>query len=198
MSECNCIKIVLTGGPCAGKTTITQVIGRAFPQKIATIPEAATILFSGGFPRWPEKVAIEATQRAIYHLQLELEAAFEAKYPNGILVLDRATVDGAAYWPNGPEDFFQKMGTTLEAELKRYNKVIYLESASEADYLLHKRKNLNRHESWDEAHKLDLVTKQLWTQHPLYTEIPNRKAFSAKVNDVLSEVGLVLPAESRV
>ena len=44
-------KIVLTGGPCAGKTTLTQVIAKAFPKHIVIVPESASLLFSGGFPR---------------------------------------------------------------------------------------------------------------------------------------------------
>ncbi|PMY18520.1 hypothetical protein C1X37_33905, partial [Pseudomonas sp. FW305-3-2-15-A-R2A1] len=61
-------KVVLTGGPCAGKTTLTQVIARVFQKHVVIIPEAASLLFTGGFPRWPELEASHATQRAIYHV----------------------------------------------------------------------------------------------------------------------------------
>jgi hypothetical protein len=30
---------------------------------------------------------------------------------------DRGSVDGAAYWKNGPDDFFKYFGTTLEVPL---------------------------------------------------------------------------------
>src|SRR5579862_2997894 len=100
-------KIVLTGGPCAGKTTLTQVISRVFHQDIVVVPEAASLLFTGGFPRWAEPEARRATQRTIYHVQSGLEAAYASKYPDKILVLDRGTIDGAAYWTDGTDDFFQ-------------------------------------------------------------------------------------------
>lgn len=43
-------KIVLTGGPCAGKTTVLNVLKQEFAGQILVIPEAATLLLSGGFP----------------------------------------------------------------------------------------------------------------------------------------------------
>jgi len=45
-----------------------------------------------------------------------------------ILVCDRGTVDGAAYWAGPPEEYFKSLKTTLEAEIKRYDYVIHLES----------------------------------------------------------------------
>ena len=46
-------KIVLTGGPCAGKTTMAQILSRAFHGSVVNVPESASLLFSGGFPRFP-------------------------------------------------------------------------------------------------------------------------------------------------
>lgn len=41
-------RIVLTGGPGGGKTTALDLIRREFAGKIASVPEAATMIFSGG------------------------------------------------------------------------------------------------------------------------------------------------------
>ena len=44
-------KIVLTGGPCAGKTTALQQIEREFTEKgyhVLIVPEAASILIGAG------------------------------------------------------------------------------------------------------------------------------------------------------
>lgn len=192
------MKIVLTGGPCAGKTTLTQVIAKAFPKQVAIVPEAASLLFSGGFPRWDEVECQMATQRAIFHVQNALESSYEGKYPHKILVLDRATVDGSAYWPHGTEDFFSSMQTSLEEQLKRYDKVIYLESASADDYALHRSKNPNRKESWEEAKELDARSYELWARHKSLLFVPNQRAFSVKVNEVLSEIGLAIPSSGSV
>ena len=46
----NIPKIVLTGGPCAGKSTILNRIQESFPEQVETVPEAANMLIGGGFP----------------------------------------------------------------------------------------------------------------------------------------------------
>lgn len=178
--------IVLTGGPCAGKSTVVQLIERAFPGSVVSVPEAASLLFSGGFPRFEQPGAREAVQSAIFHTQKALEAAYRAEFPRRTLILDRATVDGAAYWPEGPDAFFAAHGTTLGAELGRYSRVIYLESADESDYLLHKDKNPNRREDWKEAKRLDEQTMRLWRQHPGFTLVANNRSFPRKVLEVIS------------
>lgn len=181
-------KIVLTGGPCAGKTTLASVIARAYAHSVIVLPEAASLLFSGGFPRWEEREARHATQRAIFFVQRELENAYEAKYPDRILVLDRSTVDGAVYWPDGPEAFYAAMGTSREAEFARYDRVIYLESADQEAYQLNLSKNPHRRESWEEARALDEANLHQWEKHPALTMIRNQRAFGHKVSEVLSVV----------
>ena len=107
-------RIVLTGGPGGGKTTAADLFRREIGEKVVIVPEAATLLFSGGFPRTDEPTAIHAAQRAIFHVQRNLEDVQSALYPERILLCDRGTVDGAAYWPGGAEEFFGTLGTTLE------------------------------------------------------------------------------------
>lgn len=182
-------KVVLTGGPCAGKTTLTKVIGRAFQREVVSVPESASLLFSGGFPRWPEPGPSRAAQRAIYHVQLELEAAFETKYPGKILVLDRCTIDGAVYWPEGTSDFFSAQGTTLAEQISRYSQVIFLETAPAEDYLAHASANPSRTENWDQARKLDQELKKLWNGHSKLTVIRSHHSFSEKISKTLELVG---------
>jgi adenylate kinase len=68
-----CRLVVLTGGPGAGKTAVLEVVRRNFHRGVAVLPEAASILFSGGFPRRKDLPGHRAVQRAIYHVQRELE-----------------------------------------------------------------------------------------------------------------------------
>lgn len=151
-----------------------------------SVPEAASLLFSGGFPRFSPPDAQRATQKTIFSVQHGLEAAYSAQYPDRALVLDRGSVDGAAYWPEGADAFFQALGTTLEKEFLRYNSVIYLESAAEQDYLRHKDKNPNRTEGWAEAKRLDTETLRLWSKHPNFMLVPNNRSFERKVLEVLA------------
>jgi len=69
-------------------------------------------------------------QRRIYHLQLEHERTANATIadPAGVLLLDRGTVDGSGYWPEGPEDYWRELGTSAAAELARYDAVIWLQT----------------------------------------------------------------------
>lgn len=180
-------KILLTGGPCAGKTTLAQVILRTFEKSVVVVPEAASLLFNGGFPRWESPVeSLRSTQRAIYHVQLELEAAFAARYPDKVLVCDRGTLDGATYWPDGPDSFLLAVGTDLKTELSRYDAVLYLESAAKQEYELFRDKNPNRRESWEEAQRLDALNYALWKQHPQFHSVHNQRAFGNKIHEVLS------------
>lgn len=55
-----------------------------------------------------------ALQKAIYSVQIALEDVQKATYPDRMFLCDRGSCDGAAYWPEGPEDFFKQMGTTEE------------------------------------------------------------------------------------
>src|SRR5919201_3663519 len=131
MTPCDCAeihvprRIVLTGGPGAGKTATLELIRRAsFCDHVQLLPEAAGIVFGGGFPRLRDVEGRKAAQRAIFHVQRELEAAALADNA-AIILCDRGTVDGAAYWP-GPDDYFAALGTTLADELWRYHAVIHL------------------------------------------------------------------------
>ncbi len=195
MSDTKQMKIVLTGGPCAGKTTLAELIARAYQHSVVNVPESASLLFNGGFPRFQPLEAQRATQRAIFQVQHELEAAYQAQFPDRALVLDRGTVDGAAYWPDGPESYFRDLGTSLEAELARYGCVIYLESAAEKDYQMHKAKNPHRRENWEEAKRLDEDTLKLWLRHPRFIRIENNRSFARKVSEVLGVVAANLQLE---
>lgn len=65
----------------------------------------------------------KAAQRAIFHVQRELEVIGDTH--NAALVLcDRGTVDGLAYWPGPPEEYWSSLETRQEDELARYDAVI--------------------------------------------------------------------------
>jgi hypothetical protein len=98
-------RIVLTGGPGAGKTTAADLFRREIGDRVVVVPEAATLLFSGGFPRVKEAHATRSAQAAIYHLQRNLEDIQAARFPERVLLCDRGTLDGAAYWPDDPAGF---------------------------------------------------------------------------------------------
>ena len=96
-------RIVLTGGPGAGKTAVLELVRQSFCSHVKVLTEAAGILFAGGFPRGGDAESRRAAQRAIFYVQRELELAADAENL-AIVLCDRGTVDGTAYWP-GPVRF---------------------------------------------------------------------------------------------
>ena len=51
------VRIVLTGGPGGGKTTALDLFRRELRERVVAVPESATIMFTGGFPRVDEPEA---------------------------------------------------------------------------------------------------------------------------------------------
>ena len=118
-------RVVLTGGPGAGKTALLELIRQSFCSHVKVLPEAAGVVFGGGFPREDDPTCRRAAQRAIFYVQRELESAGDSHNP-AIVLCDRGTIDGLAYWPGPAEEFWSSLGTTLERELGRYDAVIHL------------------------------------------------------------------------
>lgn len=173
-------RIVLTGGPGGGKTTAADLFRREIGERVVVVPEAATLLFSGGFPRSTETHARRSAQCAIYHVQRNLEDVQSALYPDRILLCDRGTLDGAAYWPNQDENFFDAVGSTEQAELDRYDAVIFFETAA-AGGISVEGGNPTRIESNEQALGLDRRLRDLWSKHPRFVVVPHNTSFVKKI-----------------
>lgn len=174
-------RIVLTGGPGGGKTTAADLFRREIGERVIIVPEAATLVFSGGFPRSQEPHAVHAAQRAIYHVQRNLEDVQAALYPDRVLLCDRGTVDGAAYWPGSPSGFFTEMGSNMKAEFARYDAVIFFESAAVGGMSI-EGGNPTRIEDLEQAVELDRQLRALWSRHPRFHLVPHNPSFFKKIS----------------
>jgi len=174
------VRIVVTGGPGGGKTTAADMFRREIGDRVVIVPEAATMMFSGGFPRYKEEHAVHAVQRAIYHVQQNLEDVQAAEFPGRILLCDRGTIDGAAYWPGPPEGFFEAMQSTLEAELARYDGVIFFESAAVGGMGI-EGGNPARSETIGEAAELDGRLREIWSRHSNFRIVHHHQSFLKKI-----------------
>lgn len=174
-------RLVITGGPGGGKTTAADMFRRELGNRVVLVPETATLLFSGNFPRPTVPGALRATQHAIFHVQRNLEEVQAATHPKRILLCDRGTVDGAAYWPDGPDAFFASLGTTLDAELSRYDGVVFFESAATSGYEVDGN-NPARTETTSQAAVLDKKLFDLWSRHPRFSHVPNSASFFKKIS----------------
>ncbi len=182
------IRIAVTGGPGGGKSTAVELFRRELGAKVIVVPESATLLFSGGFPRHATPSAQAAAQRAIFHVQRNLEDVQAAAYPDRLLLCDRGTVDGAAYWPAGEStDYFTAMGTSMQAEFERYDGVIFLQTAAAGGHSI-EGGNPTRLETNAQATQIDLALQAIWRQHPRFAFIPNSRSFIAKLQSGITEL----------
>ncbi len=171
--------IVLTGGPGAGKTATLEFMRKVLCEHIAILPEAASILFGGGFWRLDTVSAHKAEQRAIYHVQNQLQNLVQGEEKWTLGLCDRGTLDSLAFWPGPAEEFFQAIYSTREKEYAKFRAVIHLHSPSEK--MGYNHQNPIRIESAEEAARIDEKIHLVWKEHPDYHLIDNALNFSEKV-----------------
>ena len=194
-------RIVLTGGPCAGKTTALCYLQEKLGDlgySVFVAPEVPTLLSLNGIN--PSVIPIEIFERTILHLmdvfeKEILDAIKHSKSEKNILICDRGLMDVLAYIDR---DLFQNIltdkGLTLvEARDGRYDAVFHLRSTAigaEGFYTL--SNNEARRESLEEARIADEKTLQAWNGHPHLRVIDNSTDFPLKLKKLLQEICHVL------
>jgi hypothetical protein len=188
------MKLVLTGGPSGGKTTLAQALMREMSDQILVVPEAASILYGGGWPRRKNQDSVRYQQRAIYFVQREIEDMLSSEVrmqqhtesQPRLLICDRGSLDGLAYWPDrdNPAGYLQSLGTSIETEIQRYQWVLHLDTAPRSSYDL---ENPLRAETYHEASELNQRIHDAWKLHPQRFIVGTSAcgAFSAKLNRAL-------------
>ena len=176
--------IAVTGGPGAGKTAILEIALRAFCSHVGVLPEAAGILFGGGFPRRDSEAAMKAIQKAIYHVQLEMEHVVLHDGYLGLALCDRGTIDGSAYWPGPLQEYWHAIGVTKEDAISRYSAVLHLRTPAIDQGYNHN--NSLRTESADEASERDLRILEAWESHPNRLVVESKDDFVDKVTEALA------------
>ncbi|HEY1697611.1 MAG TPA: AAA family ATPase [Polyangiaceae bacterium] len=177
-------RIVVTGGPGAGKTAALETARMSLCEHVAFASESASIVFRGGFPRLARPAAACAAQRAIYHVQRELESVYDDQDVDALLC-DRGTLDCAAYWPTALDTFYRDVGTNHDEELSRYALVIHLRPPPDGDG--YEQRGL-RIETAEEACRIDARIERAWAGHPRRVFVEHTHDFAAKVERVLTIV----------
>lgn len=183
--------IVITGGPGAGKTAVIEMAKKVLCEHSIILPEAASIIFGGGFWRLPSLSARSAAQRAIFHVQREMENLILGENKWSVGLCDRGTLDGLAYWPTDEKLFWEMGHTSMEQELKRYLAVIHLRSPS--DQLGYNHINPLRTETALEAKVIDERISKIWGKHPHYEEVDSTVDFISKANKAMQLIAKYKP-----
>ena len=195
------VKIVITGGPCAGKSTAMSRIQRYFSElgyTVLFVPETATELITGGVAPWTCGSNADFQTCQLW-LQLEKEKVFAhaaSTMDSGkvLIVCDRGTLDNKAYME--PFEFaavLRSLGTN-EIELRdHYDAVFHLVTAAKgAEAFYTTANNAARTETPEEAAALDDGLIAAWTGHPHLRVIDNSTSFDDKIKRLLAEIASFL------
>lgn len=206
-------RIVLTGGPCAGKTSALAVMRERLEVagwRVFNVPEAATLLFHNGarfhdFARKGE-VGIVEFQAALAQLQMKLEKTFHEMAVVGgeraVLLCDRGMQDGKAYCAPESWPFVLNAIGSSEAHLRdrHYDAVIHLVTAArgaEEFYTLAQAEGgpasaSARTESAEEARAQDERTMKAWVGHEHFYVIDNSTSFQQKMQRAADRIFKVI------
>lgn len=197
-------KIVLTGGPCAGKTETISKIEEHLKNKgyhVLVLNECATEIINWGIrPFGDNKVEVYDFQNEILKLQMYKEKRFKEAlklYPddtNIIILCDRGVIDNKAYLG---EELFNKLlkeNNLIEQDLlDEFKMVLHLRSvASGVEIGYSKANNSTRFENAEEARIVDEHTYEAWKNHPNIKTIPVQENIEDKFNLAIKYVDELL------
>jgi predicted ATPase len=183
--------VVVTGGPGAGKTALLEVVQRDLCRHVVVLPEAASILWRGQFPRHATIAGRKAAQRAIVRVQLEMQRMAIEESVAALIVCDRGTLDGLAYWPGSETEYFEDIASTRQRELDRYATVVHMRTPPvDHGYA----PTPLRIESAAEAAQIDARIAAAWSVHPRRFVIDSDDDFVSKLHRALDLVRAEVPA----
>lgn len=204
-------RIVLTGGPAAGKTTLISRILKEFKQddgwKVITIPETATEMISGfGIKPFGNCVSMLDFQYFVVEDQLHkerlaLKAAQMVPEENVLVIYDRALLDDKAYVSD--EEFREVLasfGKTEEEVMAGYDAVLHLVSCAKGAEFAYNFGNEARYEPLEIAREKDELALRAWSRHPNLRVIDNSVDFEDKIarglRAVYEAIGQPVPEET--
>ncbi len=196
-------KVVLTGGPCAGKTTALAKVVEHFSNlgyQVFTVPEVPTMFAVGGVDYLTKNQSLfYQAEKATLQMQLEIEDRFESIAAESekpvLLVCDRGTMGISVYLsPETWQAITREVDVPVE-KLRdaRYDAVLHLVTAADGAAEFYTTSNNEaRTEGVDLACSLDKKLRGAWTGHPHLRVISNSENFENKIRRVLREISKVL------
>lgn len=194
----NNIKImVLTGGPCAGKSDGLEELKRILSDlnyKVITIPELATEIRQNGFICSKGTVSQIDFQKVIFEMQIFKEDLYkkvmEKSEQKMILLLDRGLLDGKVYLS---DDEFKKILDIHQLSekdiLERYDAVFHMQSTAVGNAEFYDNStNQFRFSSAEQARTQEHKTIETWSKHENFHFIPVEKDFETKIQNLKAVV----------
>jgi len=196
-------RVVLTGGPCGGKTTCMNRLVTHFKEKnfhVFVVPEVPSILIGGGvdFASLDQEGFVKF-ENNLLSIQVAMEETFidlarRAKGP-AIVLCDRGTMDPAAYMDEETWRSILHAQDWTESVLRdeRYDAVIHLVSAAiGASSFYTTENNEARKESPELAAELDRKVEKAWSAHRSHFVVDNSTGFEEKIERVIKQIESVL------
>ena len=194
-------KIVITGGPCAGKTTAMTRIQKEFERRgyrVLFVSETATELITGGVAPWTCGSNLDY-QICQVGLQKYKESVFEQAASTMdsdkiLIVCDRGVLDNKAYMTQEEFDaVLRSLGTNEVAERDKYDAVFHMVTAAKGALEAYTTANNEaRRETPEEAAALDDKLIACWTGHPHLRVIDNSGDFESKLRRTVAEISAFL------
>ena len=190
-------KIVVTGGPCAGKTTAMTWIQSTFEEKgykVLFVPETATELITGGITPLTCKNE-RSFQKFVLRIQKNKEKIFKQAAKNMpdekvLIVCDRGLLDGEAFLEQTEfQELLIKEGMNETTIGDQYDAVFHLVTAAKgAEEFYTLENNQARTETVDQAKTVDDKLIAAWTGHPHFRVIDNSTGFKDKMLRLVTEI----------
>lgn len=192
-------RVVLTGGPCGGKTTaLAEIKARleALGFLILCLPEVATLLFGGGAPFPHDDDTTIAFQKNLLKLQLALEEAMEdianaSGRDRCVLLMDRGAMDGKAYMSDSQWELMleELKFTPIMLRDQRYDAILHLVTAADgAESFYTLENNETRTETPADARTKDATTLDCWTGHEHLYIVDNSTPFDEKIRRAVARI----------
>ena len=197
-------KIVLTGGPCAGKTTALARIEENLTElgyKVFIVGESATEIIKGGIKPFGNKpIDLVKFQELIITYQLSKEKIYDEaalslpEEEKCVIVYDRGVMDNKAYVKDNEfKEILKKLNLDELELIDSYDMVVHLVTAADGKeeyYTL--ENNAARTETIEEAKALDKKTANAWIGHNNLVIIDNQYDFKDKMTAVLDNINNLL------
>ncbi|MGM9629706.1 AAA family ATPase [Butyricicoccus sp.] len=190
-------KIVITGGPCGGKSTAMTWIESNLSKrgyKVVFIPETASELILGGVAPWTVSSNYEF-QKALVSLQIQKERVFEMAARNMadekiLIVADRGILDNKAYMTDEEfQSLCRELGGSEVSFRDNYDAVFHLVTAAQgATKFYTLANNQARTETPEQAIEMDQKLISCWTGHPYLRVIDNSTDFNTKMKRLVNEI----------